>query len=127
MSSQVEYILSRKWENILGYKIDYTDSALQDLIVVKNYIEENFLSEQAALNTVDTIMTSLEKLKMFPEGGLKLSSRVDEDVELTEDYYFTFVGNHVTFYEINGNVVSIVRILGMKQNWVNLLRKKRKP
>lgn len=119
------FILNRKWEIILDYKIDYTDSAFKDLIDIKNYIEETFLSEQAAMNTVNNIMTGLEKLKMFPEGGLKLRDRIDDDIELGEDYYFTFVGNHIAWYEINGEVVSIVRILSMKQDWVNLLRRKK--
>lgn len=119
------FILNRKWEIILDYKIDYTDSAFKDLIDIKNYIEETFLSEQAAMNTVNNIMTGLEKLKMFPEGGLKLRDRIDDDIELEEDYYFTFVGNHIAWYEINGEVVSIVRILSMKQDWVNLLRRKK--
>ena len=119
------FILNRKWEIILDYKIDYTDSAFKDLIDIKNYIEETFLSEQAAMNTVNNIMTGLEKLKMFPEGGLKLRDRIDDDIELEEDYYFTFVGNHIAWSEINGEVVSIVRILSMKQDWVNLLRRKK--
>jgi plasmid stabilization system protein ParE len=109
----------------LDYRLDYTDSALKDLIQIKEYIELTFLSEQAAINTVGNIITGLEKLKIFPNGGLKLSDRVDDDVELSEDYYFTFVGNHVAFYEINGEVVSVVRILGMKQDWINLLRRKK--
>ncbi|GAB2025392.1 hypothetical protein OfM1_14630 [Lactovum odontotermitis] len=109
----------------MTFKIEYADSALKDLIGVKACIEEAFLSEQAAKNTIDNIVTGLGKLKLFPEGGLRLSDRVEEDVELTEDYYFTFVGNHVAFYEISNKVVSTVRVLGMKQNWVDLLRKGR--
>lgn len=109
----------------MDFKIEYTTSALKDLIDIKNYIEEAFLSEQAAQNTIDNILTGLKKLEIFPNGGLKLSERISDDVELTEDYFFTFVGNHVAFYEVNDKTVSIVRILGMKQDWINFLKRKK--
>ena len=97
--------------------IEYSEAAIQDLEGIGDYISKTLKSPIAALNTVDRIQDSVDKLADFPMMGSPLSSVVNMDT----DYRFLVCRNYLVFYRVQDCCVSIDRILYGKRNYMAIL------
>ena len=59
-------------------KISYTPESIDDLIRLRQFIEEK--NPIAAERTAKTLLSGIEKLKVFPRMGLPVGSAPDPDV-----------------------------------------------
>lgn len=66
-------------------------------------------------NVVDTV----RKLADSPKTGANLSARVDEQT----DVKYNVIEDYILFYEIDGDVVKVLRLLPAKSNWMNTILK----
>lgn len=94
-----------------------SQEAQNDLIEIKNYIEEELLNPSAALATVSKITKSLHILQTYAQAGTPLSSIAD----IESDYRFIVSGNYISFYRAYGNDVYIDRILYARRNYMRIL------
>lgn len=98
-------------------KIEYSSAALQDLEQIGDYIEQELFSPAAALNTVNSIQDSIDKLSAFPLMGKLLSSIADVDT----DYRYLVCGNYLAFYRTDEITVCIDRIIYGKRDYMTII------
>lgn len=94
--------------------------AKKDLLEIKAYITEESENPKAAVGVVAEIIESYQKLKVFPQMGRKLSSKIG----VTTDYRYLISGKYMIFYKIDDIYVSIYRILYGKRDYIKLLWEK---
>ena len=94
-----------------------SQEAQNDLVEIKNYIEEELLNSSAALATVSKITKSLRILQTYALAGTPLSSIAD----IESDYRFIVSGNYISFYRAYGSEIYIDRILYARRNYMRIL------
>jgi len=104
------------------YKIEISAQAEKDLDSIMDYITRNFMSEEAAINTMQNIQISVNGLSDFPEIGIDVSDRLGRTID-DEKVRMSIAGSYLVFYLIVGNDVVFLRVLYQKQNWIEILKK----
>ena len=99
------------------FKVKVSPQAAEDLLEIKDYIENELQNPIAAQNTVLQIVETYEDLINFPESGIP----VDRYVNFPTDYKFVLANNYSIFYRIEGELVKVVRILYSKRDFVRIL------
>ena len=98
-------------------KVRYSPEAVNDLDEIWAYIADELQNVDGAVNTVDGIMDAVDKLNDFPEMGPLLSS-----ITNTESVFrFLVCGSYNAFYHLDGNVVSVDRVLYGKRDYMQVL------
>ena len=87
--------------------IHYSPEAQNDLDEIWEYITFELCNPQAAENTVNKIMDTVDELENFSEIGDPVSAVTD----IESDYRFLTSGNYMVFYRVNGQDVYIDRVL----------------
>ena len=98
-------------------EIHFSPEALDDLVKIKEYIEEDLLNPSAAVETIKKIIKSLHILETFPHSGPLLSSIAD----VKSDYRFIICGNYISFYRVNNDEVYVDRILYSRRDYIRIL------
>lgn len=101
------------------HKIRVNPLALKDLKGIKTYISEELANPEAALRIVREIVETYEKLIDFPEMGPRLDSRID----IPTDYRYMVAKGHYIFYKVEGEYVSIYRVLNARMDFLRVLFK----
>lgn len=91
--------------------------AQNDLLEIKNYIEDELLNPAAAQSTVRKITDSLRILQAYANAGAPLSSITDTE----SDYRFIVSGNYISFYRVQEHDIYIDRILYSRSNYMHIL------
>lgn len=99
------------------FEVKVSPQAAEDLLEVKDYIENELQNPIAAQNTVLKIVETYEDLANFPEAGIS----VEKYVDFPTDYKFVLANNYSIFYRIDGEFVRIVRILYSRRDFVRIL------
>jgi addiction module RelE/StbE family toxin len=97
--------------------IHYSPEAQNDLDEIWEYITIELCNPQAAENTVNKIMDTIDELENFSEIGALLSSVTD----IGSDYRFLTSGNYMVFYRVNGQDVYIDRVLLGRRDYLRIL------
>ena len=100
-------------------KIRVNPIALKDLMSIKAYISEELDSPDAALKIAKKIINSYEKLRDFPGMGVSLNSKID----IPTGYRFLVSEEHIIFYKLEGEYLSICRILNARMDYLKVLFK----
>lgn len=87
----------------------FSPEAVDDLIRLRKFIEEK--SPDAAQRVANDLLLGLEKLKVFPEIGLKVE-RAFEPQRIRD----LFVGNYIVRYLIGDGEIVVLRIWHGKEN-----------
>ena len=99
----------------MKYKIRINTVAIADLQDIKAYIAED--NPPAAARMGNTIYTKIKKLADFPKMGTSLSSKIN----IQTDYRFLVCGVYLIFYKIEGEYVSIFRVLNGVRDYLSIL------
>ena len=99
------------------FEVKVTPQAAEDLLEIKNYIENELQNPIAAHNTVLNIVETYENLSTLAEAGIS----VERYVPFPTDYKFVLVNNYSIFYRIDGNIVRVIRIMYSKRDFVRIL------
>ena len=99
------------------FEVKITPQAAEDLLEIKNYIENELQNPVAAHNTVLKIVETYENLAEFPEAGIPVSRYVP----FPTDYKFVFANNYSIFYRIEDKIVRVIRIMYSKRDFVRIL------
>ena len=97
--------------------IHYSPKAQNDLDEIWEYITAHLCNPQAAENTVNKIMDTVDELENFSETGALLSSVT----AIESDYRFLTSGNYMVFYRVNGQDVYIDRVLYGRRDYLRIL------
>ncbi len=99
-------------------KIAYSPQALKDLDEIWNYIEFKLYNPEAAQNTVNDIIDSIDVLNTFPESGIKLIFENNID----SGYRYVIYKKYLAFYRLESdNIIKIDRIIYSSRDYINLL------
>ena len=88
-------------------KLHYSRKAQRDLDAIWDFYLDEYQNVDAAVKIIDSITDDIDQLANFPELGPPLSSIADVE----SNYRFLVTGNYLSFYRIDGEDVSIDRIL----------------
>ncbi len=97
--------------------IRYTPEALRDLLEMKEYIAGTLQNPKAAARITKEILDSCGQLKRFPEMGMSLDARTGTQTGLR----CLRCGKRIAFYRIDGETVSVARILDGRQDYLRIL------
>jgi len=99
------------------YKVRLTKKAADDLDEIEKYIAYDLENPKAAQDTIDGIITVAEKLNQLPEKH----ELVKEDFIRKFAVRLTYYKNYNIFYQIENDIVYIVRIMYVRRDWENLI------
>jgi plasmid stabilization system protein ParE len=97
--------------------IRYSAAVKLDLEQIGDYLAENLKSPQAALNTVNKIQDSIDRLADFPFVGTPLSVVF----EVETDFRFLVCGNYLVFYRVHADSVNVDRVIYGKRDYLAIL------
>lgn len=98
-------------------KLHYTVQARRDLDEIWDFYLDEYQNVDAALRIINRITDELDQLAAFPELGPPLSSIAD----VVSDYRFLVTGNYLSFYRLDGDEISIDRILYGRREYLSIL------
>lgn len=98
-------------------KLRYTPAARTDLREIREYISEMLKSPIAADRIITGILESCSHLKEQPKMGAELSEKIGRETDLR----YLICGKHIAFYRIEKDIVSVVRILDGRTNYMRVL------
>lgn len=102
-------------------RVVFTEPAEYDLLDIEYYIFVDLCNPQAAQRISDGILGAADKLAEYPEGhplvGEELLGRMGIRITYFDNY------NIFYFYDIQDDVVYIIRVLYNKVDWQNILKR----
>ncbi len=99
------------------HKIRVNPLALKDLKGIKSYISDELANPEAAVRIIREIVETYEKLRDFPEMGPSL----DTSIDIPTDYRYVDAKDHYIFYKVEGEYVSIYRVLNARMDFLRVL------
>lgn len=99
----------------MKFKIRINPVVIADVREIKAYIAED--NPGAAAMMGNAIYSKIEKLTDFPEMGASLSTKIN----IKTDYRFLVCGVYLIFYKIEGEFVSVYRVLNGVQDYLSIL------
>lgn len=102
-------------------RVVFTEPAEYDLLDIEYYIFVDLCNPQAAQRISDGILDSVEKLSDYPEVHPLVEDALLRSVGLRMTYFDNY--NIFYYYDIQKDVVYIIRILYNKVDWQSLLKR----
>ena len=99
------------------FEVKISPQAAEDLLEIKNYIENELQNPIAAHNTVEKIVSTYEDLANFPGIGIP----VERYVSFPTDYKFVLANNYSIFYRTEDDCVKVIRIMYSRRDFVRIL------
>ena len=99
----------------MKFKIRINPVAIADVREIKAYIAEDNPAAAARMGTA--IYSRIEKLVDFPEMGASLRVKIN----MRMDYRFLVCGTYLIFYKIEGEFVSVYRVLNGVRDYLSIL------
>lgn len=99
----------------MKFQIRINPVAINDIQEIKAYIAQD--NPNAAMKTVNIIYSRIEQLAVFPEIGASLSTKIN----IRTDYRLLIYGVYLIFYKIEGEFVSIYRVLNGVRDYLSIL------
>lgn len=102
-------------------RVVFTEPAEYDLLDIEYYIFVDLCNPQAAQRISDGILDAAGKLEEYPEGyplvGDELLGRMGIRITYFDNY------NIFYYYDMQNDVVYIIRVLYNKADWQNILKR----
>ena len=97
-------------------KIDITPEAMNDLEVIKNYLDNEF-GEKKEKEILKSILKDIRILEKYPEIDIKLFERFG----IVTDYKCIYTNQNYVFYRIEEKTIKIIRVLSVKRDFMYIL------
>ena len=98
-------------------KLHYSQKARRDLDAIWDFYLDEYQNMDAAVKIIDQITDDIDRLADFPELGPPLSSIADVE----SNYRFLVSSNYLSFYRVDGNDISIDRVLYGRRDYLSIL------
>lgn len=95
-------------------EIEYTEEAITDLKGIFSHIAQDSVTN--ALNYIDYLENTIEKLEDNPELGMKCRRK-----RVRHECRILIIKSHLVIYKLTSDRVKIVRVLRDKQKYTDLL------
>ena len=99
----------------MKFNVRINPRVITDLEEIKAYITEN--NPTASEKICSDIYSMIEKLAFYPELGVSLSIKIN----MKSEYRYLVCGKHLIFYKIEGEFISIYRILNSQMDYLSIL------
>ena len=99
------------------FDIRFTPQSLTDMEEIRSYIADHLLNPQAAETLIAQIFEKLNILENFPQTGTQIQSEISS----LQNYRFLIIKNYLVFYRTDENLVSIIRVLYARRDYLALL------
>ncbi len=99
------------------FDIRFSPQAIIDLDEIKRCVADHLLNPPAAQDLIALIFEKIRILSSFPLTGAQLHS----EHSFLKSYRFLIIKNYLVFYRTEKNVVSIIRILCARRDYLALL------
>lgn len=99
----------------------FTEPAEYDLLDIEYYIFVDLCNPQAAQRISDGILDAAEKLSEYPTGHPLVDDELLRSVGLRMTRFDNY--NIFYYYDMQNDVVYIIRVLYNKVDWQNLLKR----
>ena len=99
------------------FKIRFTPQAIADLEEIKRYISGDLFNPQAAAELVELVFEKIRTLAALPQTGARLRT----DIPTLKTYRFIPCKNYLVFYRTELKLVSVIRILYARRDYLGLL------
>ena len=97
--------------------IRYTPEAIRDLQELRQYISKTLNNPKAATRISKGILDSCAKLKQHPQLGISLDAKISTPTDLR----YLICEKHIAFYRVDGDVISVARIIDGRQDYLRIL------
>ena len=98
-------------------KLRYTPEARSDLREMYEYISGTLKNPIAANRSSASVLENCSHLKDYPRMGAELSEKVGRETDLR----YLVCGNYIVFYRVEQEVISVIRILDGRTNYMRVL------
>lgn len=102
-------------------RVVFTEPAEYDLLDIEYYIFVDLCNPQAAQRISDGILDAAGKLEEYPEGHPLVGDELLGRMGIRTTYFDNY--NIFYFYDVQNDVVYIIRILYNKADWQNILKR----
>jgi len=102
-------------------RVVFTEPAEYDLLDIEYYIFVDLCNPQAAQRISDGILDAAGKLEEYPEGYPLVGDELLGRMGIRTTYFDNY--NIFYFYDVQNDVVYIIRILYNKADWQNILKR----
>lgn len=99
----------------MAYKLRLNPLVISDILAIKAYIAED--NPVAAMQMGTTIYSRIDGLTDFPGIGTSLRTKTN----IKTDYRFLVCNSYLIFYKIEGEFVSVYRVLNGVQDYLAIL------
>lgn len=99
----------------MAYRVRISPVAIADVQEIGAYIAEE--NPGAASRMAHLLLSRIEQLADFPEIGSSLGARIN----MKTDYRFLACGDYLVFYRIEGDFVSVYRVLNGVRDYLSIL------
>lgn len=99
----------------MKYKVRLSPLAIDDVQEIKAYIAED--NPTAAAEVGNALYSKIRELASFPKMGSLLSSKT----HVRTDYRFLVCGKYLVFYKVEGDFISVYRILNGVRDYLSVL------
>ena len=109
----------------IQYTIIFSKKAKEQLKEIRDYIEEQFFSRQAADNTINNLLTGVGRLEDFPFVGFNADERVGKMIYPPHTTRCLVLHEYLVFYHVldNSKQVFISHVMHVKLDYLKLFRK----
>ena len=97
--------------------IRYAPEAIRDLQELRHYISKTLCNPKAAARISKGILAGCARLKQHPQLGITLEAKVGTSTDLR----YLICEKHIAFYRIDGDVISVARIIDGRQDYLRIL------
>ena len=97
--------------------VRYTPEAIRDLQELRQYISKTLGNPKAAARIVKTILDACSRLKQHPQMGASLESKIGKPTDLR----YLICEKRIAFYRVDGETISVARIIDGRQDYLHIL------
>ncbi|QKG76686.1 type II toxin-antitoxin system RelE/ParE family toxin (plasmid) [Streptococcus canis] len=101
------------------YSVITSSETVRDIDDAVFYKEGLGMYPENILKFKQNVVDVIRKLADSPKTGANLSARVDEPTNVK----YSVIDDYILFYEIDDDVVKVLRLLPAKSNWMNTILK----
>lgn len=102
-------------------EVEFSPASMQKILAIYDYIADDLASPQAAQNTIDKFLTSVERLEVYPESGSRLLYLHEGIPDRFADTRLLISGNYVAVYNFHEDKVRIIQIYHGSEDYIHHL------
>lgn len=97
--------------------VRYTPEAIRDLQEMRQYISKTLCNPKAATRISKMILDTCSRLKQHPQMGAPIESKIGRPTNLR----YLICEKRIAFYRIDGETISVARIIDGRQDYLHIL------